>query len=94
MDGPLEASTGSGSIVADGIPSSGWTLQTDSGNIRLTPAAQAPFDLDAHTGSGTISIDQPITVQDTRTQQELRAKVKGGGTPVKVETASGDIMIL
>ncbi|MBV8054381.1 MAG: DUF4097 family beta strand repeat protein [Deltaproteobacteria bacterium] len=91
--GPLKAAAGSGDIAAEGNPTSGWTVHTASGDIRLKLASEAAFDLDVHTDSGSISTSQPITAQDARGPKELRGKVHGGGVLVEVATASGDIEI-
>ena len=64
-----------------------------SGGVRLKLASDAAFDLDAHTSSGSISVNQPVTVQGTIGRKELHGKVRGGGVPVEVETGSGNIEI-
>ncbi|MBV8358290.1 MAG: DUF4097 family beta strand repeat protein [Deltaproteobacteria bacterium] len=91
--GPLEATAGSGNITVEGNPMGRWTVNTDSGDVRLKLASEAAFDLDAHTDSGSISISQPITVQGAQGPEELRGKVQGGGVPVEIATASGNIQI-
>jgi len=93
VHGSLEAHTGSGNIEADGAPTGGWTLQTGSGGVRLRFKGDAAFDLDAHTSSGSISVNQPLTVQGTLGRKDIRGKVRGGGVPVDVQTGSGNIEI-
>jgi DUF4097 and DUF4098 domain-containing protein YvlB len=93
VHGSLDARAGSGTIQAEGDPSGPWSLRTGSGGVRLHLPSDAAFDLDAHTSSGSISVDHPVTVQGTVGRRELRGKVRGGGTPVIVETGSGDIQI-
>ncbi|MGH7463117.1 MAG: DUF4097 family beta strand repeat-containing protein, partial [Longimicrobiales bacterium] len=52
----LSADAGSGGVVVDGAPKSArWDLRTGSGSVRVTLPPGTPFELDAHTGSGTIS---------------------------------------
>jgi hypothetical protein len=93
VQGSLEAEAGSGTITAEGNPTGSWTVHSGSGSIHLKLAADAGFDLDAHTSSGSISVSQPVTVQGSLGRKELRGKVHGGGVPVEVETGSGNIEI-
>ena len=93
VHGSLQAKAGSGTIQADGSPTGAWTVHTGSGEVKLKLPSDAAFDLDAHTSSGSISIDQPHTVQGTVGRKEVRGRVGGGGVPVEVDTGSGDIQI-
>jgi DUF4097 and DUF4098 domain-containing protein YvlB len=91
--GPLNAETGSGNISASGEPGGNWKLETGSGNVTLKLSAQAAFNLHAHTGSGSIETNHPITVQGKIGRTELRGVVRGGGAFVTVGTGSGNIRI-
>jgi DUF4097 and DUF4098 domain-containing protein YvlB len=91
--GSLEAKAGSGTIEAEGSPTGAWNVHTGSGTVNLKLPSDAAFDLDAHTSSGSISIDHPHTVQGSIGRKEVRGRVGGGGVPVEVETGSGDIQI-
>jgi Putative adhesin len=93
VHGSLEAKAGSGTIQADGSPTGAWSVHTGSGEVKLKLPSDASFDLDAHTSSGSISIDQPHSVQGSVGRKEVRGRVGGGGVPVEVETGSGDIQI-
>jgi len=93
VEGSLEAKAGSGTIQAEGSPTGAWSLHTGSGEVNLKLPSNASFDLDAHTSSGSISIDQPHSVQGSIGRKEVRGRVGGGGVPVEVETGSGDIQI-
>ena len=93
VHGSLEAKAGSGTIQAEGSPTGAWTVHTGSGGVQLKLPSDAAFDLDAHTSSGSISVDQPHTVQGSIGRKEVRGRVGGGGVPVEVETGSGDIQI-
>ena len=92
--GSLEARAGSGGIRAEGDPTGGWIVHTGSGSIHLRLPAEAAFDLNARTSSGSISLDHPVTVQGNLGRKEIRGKVRGGGVAVDVETGSGNIEIL
>jgi len=93
VHGSLEAKAGSGTIRAQGDPSGAWTVRSGSGSIRLRLPQNAAFDLDAHTGSGSISVAHPVTVQGAVNRKEVHGKVRGGGVPVEVQTGSGTIDI-
>jgi DUF4097 and DUF4098 domain-containing protein YvlB len=92
--GSLEARAGSGEIEADGEPRGGWIVHTGSGSVRLRLAMDAAFDLSAHTSSGSISVNRPVTVQGIINRKEIRGRVRGGGPQVEVQTSSGNIEIL
>lgn len=92
--GSLEARAGSGGITAEGEPRAGWIVHTGSGSVRLRLATDSAFDLNAHTSSGSISVNRPVTVQGIINRKEIRGRVRGGGPQVDVQTSSGDIEIL
>lgn len=93
LEGPLQAQTGSGSIKAEGQPSANWNLRAGSGDVSLSVPATAAFDFDAHTGSGSISIDHPMTVQGKIERRRVQGKVRGGGALVSVQTGSGAVRV-
>src|SRR5256885_10179465 len=63
--GPLEAKAGSGTIRAEGDPTGAWLVRTGSGGGQLRFPSDAAFHLDAHTSSGSIFLDRPVTWQRT-----------------------------
>ena len=91
--GSLEAKTGSGSILAEGSPTGAWSVHTGSGGIHLKFPSDASFDLYAHTGSGSLNVASPMTVEGSLSRKEIRGKVHGGGVSVEAETGSGSIDI-
>jgi len=91
--GSLGARTGSGRIRAEGTPAGNWRLHAGSGSIEVKLPPDAAFDLYAHTGSGHVSTNHPITVQGTIRPSEIRGKVRGGGPLLDVHTGSGSIQI-
>ncbi len=92
--GSLEARAGSGGISAQGDPRGGWIVHTGSGSVRLRLDPDAAFDLNAHTGSGSISVNRPVAVQGLIKRREIRGQVRGGGPQVEIQTSSGNIEIL
>lgn len=93
VKGGLRAQTGSGHITASGEPMAAWDVHTGSGGVTLHLPPQASFDLYAHTGSGRISSQRPITMQGSFGRHELRGKVGQGGISVELRTGSGNITI-
>jgi len=92
VSGRLKASTGSGDIETEGHPTSDWRISTGSGSVRLT-VGNAHFNLDADTGSGSINVAQPITMQGTLNHHHVSGAVNGGGPTIRANTGSGDIEI-
>jgi DUF4097 and DUF4098 domain-containing protein YvlB len=93
VKGSLEAKAGSGDIRAEGEPTGAWTVHSGSGGVKLRFPANAAFDLNARTSSGSIKVNHPLTVQGSISKKEVRGKVLAGGVPVEVETGSGDVEI-
>jgi DUF4097 and DUF4098 domain-containing protein YvlB len=92
LNGALKASTGSGDIEAAGQPTTDWKLSTGSGSVRLA-VGNAHFNLDADTGSGSINVSQPITMQGSLNRHHVSGVVNGGGPTIRIGTGSGDIQI-
>ncbi|HEU4635722.1 MAG TPA: DUF4097 family beta strand repeat-containing protein [Edaphobacter sp.] len=93
VDGGLKASTGSGDIDVAGQPTTDWKLSTGSGSIRMALSSGAKFNLVADTGSGSVSVSQPITMQGSLNRHHITGSVNGGGPLVHANTGSGDITI-
>jgi beta-lactamase regulating signal transducer with metallopeptidase domain len=92
VHGALKAETGSGDIRAAGTPSSPWKIETGSGSVEFSPGS-APLNLDASTGSGSISSDKPVAIQVSSDEHKMSGQLNGGGPEVHIETGSGDIQI-
>ena len=93
VKGALRARTGSGGIKADGDLGDRWDLSTGSGPVVVRLPQQAAFDLDAHTSSGSVTVDHPITVSGRLRRNEVSGRVRGGGVALDVRTGSGSIRI-
>jgi Putative adhesin len=97
IQGGFHAEAGSGDITAEGARMGAWEIRTGSGNMHVRLPANAAFDADISTSSGTLDIDAPITmtvqgrVQETR--KHIVGKVRGGGPLLTLRTGSGDIHI-
>jgi len=97
VQGGFHGETGSGEITAEGKQSGTWDARTGSGNVRLHLPANAAFDADISTSSGSIDVGAPIemTVQGRigDSHKSIHGKVRGGGPLLRVHTGSGDIHI-
>ena len=93
VSGGMDASTSSGSIEVEGKPASLWKLHTSSGGIRVQVPPGSTFDLRARTGSGTITVDHPVTVQGVIDRKKIEGKAGAGGPLVELNTSSGSIHI-
>lgn len=92
VQGSLHAHTGSGNIKTSGTPTMEWKLDTGSGGVELW-TGNAPFTLDAGTGSGNVESDREILAQGTLGRHHVTGKIGGGGPLVKISTGSGNIRI-
>ena len=90
----LRAATGSGSIDIQGDPVGGafWDVDAGSGKVSLAVPSAASFELYARTGSGSVQVDMPITIEE-QSRRMLRARVGDGKSHVNVQTRSGNIQI-
>jgi DUF4097 and DUF4098 domain-containing protein YvlB len=91
--GSLTAHAGSGGIQVDGRPKGEWQLHSGSGEIEAR-TGDAGLDLYAHSSSGSVSVDSPITMETaTNNRREVRGKVRGGGVRFEATTGSGSIHV-
>jgi hypothetical protein len=97
VQGGFRGETGSGDVTAEGTQSGSWEIHTGSGNVHVRLPANAAFDADISTSSGTVDVGEPIemTVQGRLgdSHKQIRGKVHGGGPLLRVRTGSGDIHI-
>src|ERR1022692_1612294 len=97
IQGAFRADAGSGDVTAEGRQTGAWEIRTGSGNVDVRLPANAAFDANISTSSGTLDVDAPITMTVQGRVQESRksiiGKVRGGGPLLTVRTGSGDIHI-
>jgi hypothetical protein len=97
VQGGFHGETGSGDVTAEGTQRGDWEIHTGSGNVHVRLPANAAFDADISTSSGSIDVGSPIemTVQGrvNDTHKQIHGKVRGGGPLLRVRTGSGDIHI-
>ncbi len=70
-----------------------YELKSHSGDIRMIIPAEAAFDFEAETFSGSIDSEFAITVSGKISKKEIRGSVNGGGADVNLSTFSGDISL-
>ncbi len=92
LHGALHAGTGSVDMKSTGTPAGEWRLTTGSGNIELWTGS-AGFNLDAHTGSGSVHSDHEMTIQGDFDHHHIAGHVNGGGPDVHIQTGSGVVRI-
>lgn len=97
IQGAFHADAGSGNITAQGTQTGAWEIRTGSGNIRVGLPENAAFDANISTSSGTLEVNDPLTMTVQGRVQErhksIAGKVRGGGPLLTVKTGSGDIHI-
>ena len=93
LRGGVRASTSSGTLRVQGEPTSDWRLSSSSGTVTIELAGKPAFAVDAHSNSGRIATDYPVTVAGIISRRELRGSVNGGGPLLHVRTSSGGIHI-
>jgi hypothetical protein len=91
--GGVEASTGSGDIDVSGEAKGNWEVSSGSGEISLNLPAQAAFEVNARTSSGSIDIAHPVTMQGRLRKNHVQGKVGAGGVLISASTGSGNINI-
>ena len=74
-------------------PSNSGGFQTGSGSIVVGVPEGSGFDLDAHTGSGGVDVEPPVTVSGQLTRNTLRGRVGTGGARLNLRTGSGSIRV-
>jgi len=97
IQGAFRGEAGSGDITAEGTQMGAWEIRTGSGTIRVHLPANAAFDANLSTSSGTLDIDAPITMtvqgRVQESHKQIMGKVRGGGPLLTLRTGSGDIHI-
>ena len=93
--GSIDARTTGGSIDAAlaGQPDADSDLRTTGGSIDLALAEDVAVDLHARATGGHVSINIPVTNQESEGKSKLRASVNGGGPGVTLKTTGGSIRV-
>ena len=91
----VRASTGSGSVRLELLKTPDEvTARAGSGSVTLVLPADVNADLDIRTGSGGISTDFPVTMEQMR-RNEMRGRIGSGtGGRIRVNTGSGSVRLI
>jgi DUF4097 and DUF4098 domain-containing protein YvlB len=97
IQGELRLEAGSGDITAEGKQTGSWEVRTGSGNVHVGLPADAAFDANISTSSGSLDVGSPITMtvqgRVNETHKTIQGQVRGGGPMLTIHTGSGDIHI-
>lgn len=92
--GRLRVDTGSGGISLAGDFSRVELIELDAGSGGVELAGTLPaMDLEISTGSGGFDVDVADMEILERVKDELQARTRGGGVPVRIDTGSGRVQI-
>jgi DUF4097 and DUF4098 domain-containing protein YvlB len=86
-DGHLDVRAAQGSLLS----SDGWKLETGDGSVSLEVASDLAADVDFHTSDGHIDLDMPVATEGQFHHGEVRGKLNGGGSPLRIRTGDGSI---
>jgi len=93
--GTIQADTSGGSVKAyiSKQPNGDCRLKTSGGSITVYLFEDIAVDIDAGTSGGSIHSEFPVTIQGKVSNQELKAKINGGGPGLYLNTSGGSIYI-
>jgi DUF4097 and DUF4098 domain-containing protein YvlB len=92
--GSVDGQAGSGHVSISGEPTGDWHVRSGSGPVNLKLPAKTAFSLRAHTGSGGIHVDFPLTIQGAvGDRHRVEGKVGEGGPLIEIQTGSGGVHI-
>jgi hypothetical protein len=92
VNGGLTATSNSGRIRVSGLPTAPWQVTSGSGSFDLDFDSNAKLNLDARSGSGSVSVDGS-TLQGSTSKGSASGTVGGGGPLVRATSRSGSIRI-
>jgi len=92
ISGSVDAEADSGGVRLSQTAPAPIKARSDSGGADITLARTGGYDIQAHAGSGRITVPD-VTVSGRISQHEVNGKLRGGGALVDVRTDSGQIDI-
>ena len=92
ISGSVDAEVDSGGVRVSQTAPASIKARSDSGGADITLARTGGYDIQAHAGSGGITVPD-VTVSGRISQHEVNGKLRGGGALVDVRTDSGHIDI-
>jgi Putative adhesin len=92
VSGSIDAGADSGGIRVSQTATAPIKARSDSGGADITLARMGGYDIQAHAGSGRVTVPD-VTVSGRISRHEVNGKLRGGGALVDVRTDSGPIDI-
>lgn len=93
----LDLHTGDGSVtasVASGSKMAGpWRIHSGDGSVTVRLPGDLAADLDVHTGDGSVTVNVPLLTNTIRGERDVRGKLNGGGSTLRIETGDGSIRV-
>jgi DUF4097 and DUF4098 domain-containing protein YvlB len=93
VSGSVEAGAGSGDVQVQGTMAGDWRIHTGSGEVEVNLPSDAKFNVHAHSSSGGVHVNHPVTMQGALRSNEIEGTVNGGGTLLDISTGSGSIQV-
>jgi DUF4097 and DUF4098 domain-containing protein YvlB len=93
VSGSVEAGAGSGDVQVQGTMAGDWRIHTGSGEVEVNLPSDAKFNVHAHSSSGGVHVNHPVTMQGALRRNEIEGTVNGGGTLLDISTGSGSIRV-
>src|SRR5947209_6914808 len=88
IKGGVRVHTGSGDVRVEGEPTGDWRVGTGSGRIEVRVPSGLPFNLDARTSSGELTVHHALTVEGSISRNRVQGKVGNGGVLLDLHTGS------
>jgi DUF4097 and DUF4098 domain-containing protein YvlB len=94
ISGALRARSSSGRIVLDGRPGGAWDATTGSGSIEMRVDSPARFQLDAATGSGSVTLSgASMQAGAVVEKKRVQGTVGTDGPTIRANSRSGSVKI-
>jgi Putative adhesin len=91
VNGAVTASSQSGRVSVEGVPSRPWQFSTGSGSMDIVIPPDAALTLDASSRSGSVTVRPPV--QGSVSKRNVNGTIGGGGPLVHVTSRSGSVVV-
>jgi len=94
VSGSIRAETEGGNMVISLVgPNRGIHAESSGGDIRISLPRRDSGDIDAEASGGEVVCDFPGRLQGTMRNDEIDARLNGGGSPIYAHTRGGSVRI-
>jgi DUF4097 and DUF4098 domain-containing protein YvlB len=90
VKGGVTASSESGHVSVEGVPTDSWEFETGSGSMDIAIASNAPLTVDASSHSGSVTL-VGAPVEGSVSKRKVNGTIGGGGPLVRAISRSGSI---